>query len=109
MNILSSSIQGLGDSYASTVAGNAVTKLPDAETQYRSGMIIHNASETYAVWIDIVNDGASAPTISSTAKLFVINPNATLTLMVGRGVDVYAQNNTGAATTSAVVVREFRL
>lgn len=101
------SIQNLGDSYASTVAGNAATKLPDAETQFRAGMFIHNCDATYSVWVDIVSNGASTPTISATAKLFVILPGETLELWAGRGVDVYAQNSTGAATTSNIVVREF--
>lgn len=100
-------IRSLGAREASTVAGNAASRVLSSPTA-RAGVMIHNASVAHSLWIRIVEQGASAPTITSSDRDYVIPPENTLTLDVSETLDLYAQNSSGAATTSAYTATEVK-
>lgn len=100
-------IRSLGAREASTVAGNAASRILSSPTA-RAGVMIHNASATHSLWVRLVEQGASAPTISSADRDYVVPPENTLTLDVSETLDIYAQNSSGGTTTSAYTATEVK-
>src|SRR5690349_14766461 len=100
-------IRALGAREASTVAGNAASRILASPTT-RTGVMLHNASGSLSLWVRLVEQGSGAPTISASDRDYVIPPENTLTLDIGQTVDVYAMNSSGGATTSAYTATEVR-
>lgn len=100
-------ISGLYNKEASTCAGNAATKLfSAAQLSSRAAVQIHNADASISIWVLCQNRGTAAPTISITNKTYVIPAGSTLDIPAGPSVDIYVQNASGAATTTAYVAHE---
>jgi hypothetical protein len=98
-------IRSLGARGAANVAGNAATRIVVASSA-RSGAIIHNASPTHSLWLRVVEQGAAAPTITSSDRDFVVPPENSLVLDIGPALEVYAQNSSGGATLSPYTATE---
>ena len=80
-------------------AGNAATKL-FTEDIPRSVVLIHNAKSTgYDIWVQFVNNGATAPTITEGSKIATVSPGDTMPFQAGIGLDIYIQNSSGSAST----------
>lgn len=107
MSIYIPVISSLHNKEAATCAGNAATKLFSAgQLTQRAGVQIHNGDASISIWVLCQNRGTAAPTMSITNKTYVIPAGSTLDIAVGSSVDVYVQNASGAATTTAYVAYE---
>jgi len=71
-----------------TASTSAALVSPPAGLRY-TNVVIHNHDAANPLWVDIVQRGASAPTVSSTQKTFVVNPSQTLVLNISESVSVY--------------------
>lgn len=100
-------LRALVGSTDGTCAGNAATKISFTNTPKRSVVTIKNHSTSLNIWVEFVNRGASAPTISSTAHAFMVPPLMTQTFGTSDSIDIYIENDSGAATTAAYSARAF--
>lgn len=99
-------INNKGNTYKTTVAGNACTKIPTTDTDGRLGVFVHNPDASLDLWLETVATGAAAPTMTVNTKEFLIPPKGWYFLALGSGLDLYGQNSSGAATTSNVTLWE---
>lgn len=100
-------ISSLRNKEAATCTGTAATKLfSAAQLSSRAGVQIHNADASISIWVLCQVRGTAAPTMSITNKTYVIPAGSTLDIPVAASVDVYIQNASGAATTTAYVAHE---
>ena len=108
MSIYIPAISGLYNKEAATCTGTTATKLfaTVGKLQSRAAVQIHNADASISIWVLCQNRGTAAPTMSITNKTYVIPAGSTLDIAVGSAVDVYLQNASGAATTTAYVAHE---
>jgi len=100
-------VRSFGAREAATVAGNAATRLLAAPS-IRSGVFVHNASASLDLWIRLAEQGTATPTIAADDRDFVVPPGGTILLDVSDTIDIYAQNASGAATTSAYTATEVK-
>lgn len=107
MSLLTSPLRSFGAREASTVAGNAATRLLSNPT-VRAGVFLHNASDSFELWVRLVEAGSAAPTLSASDRDFVVAPKGTLVLDVADTVALYAQNSSGAATLSPYTATEVK-
>jgi len=108
MGIYIPSISGFYSKEATTCTGTTATKLwsSGSKLQSRAAVQIHNADASISIWVLTQNRGTAAPTMSITNKNYVIPAGSTLDIPVDAAVDVYLQNASGAATTTAYVAHE---
>ena len=107
MNSTFPPIRSLGAREATSLSGNAASRILTADGP-RAGILLHNASPSLSLWIRLVEQGGAAPTITASDRDFVIPPEQTLILDVDESIDIYGQNSSGAATTSAYCAAEVR-
>jgi hypothetical protein len=88
------------------VLGNAAAKIPATNTAGRLGLSVRNPSGTLNLHLFPVATGASAPTITAANCRTLLRPGEEVFLQYGSGVELYAQNSAGDATSLAVVVEE---
>lgn len=101
-------MRNLISSTNTTINGTTATKLggiATSTTSKRQGLFIKN-HDASPIWIDIVTRGASTPTISSSSNILEIAAYQTAYIAASESVEVYGLNQTGAATTSNVSIRE---
>lgn len=108
MGIYIPTISGLHSKEATTCTGTTATEVFATvnQLQSRAAVQIHNADASISIWVLCQNRGTAAPTMSITNKTYVIPAGSTLDIAVGSSVDVYLQNASGAATTTAYVAYE---
>ncbi|MBS1706144.1 MAG: hypothetical protein JST40_09745 [Armatimonadetes bacterium] len=99
-------VVGLGSREASTVSGSAPKLLFSGTSSRRSGIQVHNSDAVNELWLRMVPEGATSPTISATDRDYVIPPKSTLSLRVDASIDVYLINSTGSSATSAYTAVE---
>lgn len=88
-----------------TVAGNAPTKITRVAPS-SSGLIIRNDDASLNLYVYLTQRGAATPTISATSCDFSVPAGASLVEGIAGSIDVYIQNSSGSATTSAANSRE---
>ena len=100
-------LRSLMGSTDGTCAGNATTKISFTNTPKRAVVTIKNHSSTLNIWVDFVNRGGSAPSISSTVHAFLILPGTTQTFAINDSIDIYIENSAGDASTANYSARAF--
>jgi hypothetical protein len=104
-----SRIDNLGSLVNTTVNGTAWTKLIAVPDHRRIAVRVTNNDSSRNIYLTYVAAGTAAPTTAmATQYEDVVGPKTTLTLPLNGSIDVYAANDSGAATTSLVTVREMK-
>lgn len=102
--------RNLGTAESTTCAGNAakhVLATPEAAGERRSGFTFKNHHATSHIWLYLVQRGASAPTISSTANHFDVAPGQTITVGASETVAIYAENDQAGAGTANYTAQNY--
>lgn len=76
---------------------------PSPPTFLRTGVVLHNNSAV-DLWVVPINEGESAPTISTDRRLFTVSPGGTIAPNYGSGIRLYGL--LASATTGKVTVAE---
>lgn len=89
-----------------TVDGDGATLVTPTSPVNRGGIQVTNADETMKIGLYAQKVSAAAPVLTSIDGCMIVSPQTTVCLLYSKDLEVYAINDSAAATTSLVVVEE---